>query len=440
MKKNILAALLIATLGLMAAAQTRFSASQVASSAPDHKSAADLRQETFDIVWSTVKEKHFDPTFGGVDWDKVRERYEPRLAAIKSDDELYGLLQQMLGELGQSHFQIIPPDAIPENDDNGPSNGDIGIDLDFVDGQTLITRVDKQSPAARAGLRSGFVIQQVDDVSVKQVVERFTKGGQSSEKARLRIARTLLARANGEAGSSGRIRYLDEHNQSREAVVARERFKGEMSPALGNFPPQQIRFESRRVDDRIGYIGFNIFVVPLMDRIRSAIRSMSDAPGIIIDLRGNPGGLGQMSAGIAGMLETKQTSLGRMQMRKGYQNFAVFPQKDPYTGPVVIIIDGRSASTSEVFAAGMQENGRAIIVGERSMGAVLVSIIQKLPTGALFQYAFGDYKTPKGVLIEGRGVIPDVDVKPNRAGLLKGRDPQLDAAISQIRKKSSTGI
>jgi carboxyl-terminal processing protease len=84
----------------------------------------------------------------------------------------------------------------------------------------------------------------------------------------------------------------------------------------------------------------------------------------------------------------------------------------------------------------MQELGRASVVGERTAGAALPSYFQKLPTGALFQYAIGDFKTPKGVLIEGRGVAPDVEVKMNRRALLDGHDPQLDAAIEEIMKRA----
>ena len=124
-------------------------------------------------------------------------------------------------------------------------------------------------------------------------------------------------------------------------------------------------------------------------------------------------------------------------MRAGYQNFAVTPQSLAYSGLLAIILDGGSASTSEVFASGMQELGRAVIVGERSAGAALPSIIQKLPTGALFQYAIGDFKTPRGTLIEGRGVAPDVEVKLTRRSLLDGRDAQLDAAIEQIKRHSN---
>ena len=95
-----------------------------------------------------------------------------------------------------------------------------------------------------------------------------------------------------------------------------------------------------------------------------------------------------------------------------------------------------SASTSEVFASGMQELGRAVIVGEGSAGAALPSIIQKLPTGALFQYAIGDFKTPKGTLIEGRGVLPDAPVKLTRAALLSDRDLSLEAAVLALEKRA----
>jgi carboxyl-terminal processing protease len=123
-----------------------------------------------------------------------------------------------------------------------------------------------------------------------------------------------------------------------------------------------------------------------------------------------------------------------MKMRAGEMRFPVFPQTNPYTGPVAVLIYGMSASTSEVFASGIQEMGRAVIVGERSAGAALPSFIQKLPTGALFQFAIADFKTPNGVLVEGRGVIPDVEARYDRASLLAGRDSQLEAAIEQIRK------
>ena len=427
MKKVFSVLLLLAALSASAAAQAT-------GGVAGRAEATDPRQESFDIVWRTVKEKHYDPTFGGVDWDKVREKYAPRVAAAKSDLEFYGLLQQMLGELGQSHFGIIPPGAFVEERAEEPSNGTAGLDLKLIDKQAVITRVEPGSGASRAGLRPGYVIKQIGDTTVESVMERFAKSKESPSIVQLQITRSLLARVNGRPNTSARILYLDEKDQPREAAVSRALLKGEIAPGFANFPPQYTEFEARRLEGGIGYIRFNIFALPLMQKIRPAIRSMNDAPGIIIDLRGNPGGFGAMSNGIAGLMETKQTSLGTMRMRTGYMNFAVYPQQNPFGGKVVILIDGGSASTSEIFAAGLQEIGRAVVVGERSMGAALPSLFQKLPTGALFQYAFADFKTPKGTLIEGRGVSPDVEVKMSRAELLKGRDPQLEAAIAQIQR------
>jgi carboxyl-terminal processing protease len=441
LKRTLLIALLSALLCLGIAAQTSRPTQGVPGAVPGGVPgglvvSTEVRQETFDIVWRTVKEKHFDPALGGLDWDKVREQYAPRAAAAKSNAEFYDVLRQMLGELHQSHFNIIPPEAIGDDDSREPKGGGIGIDLRLVEGQPTITRVEPGSKAASAGLRPGFIIKKVDDATADQIVGLFAKSNESQAIRTLRITRAFLGRINGAPETTVRLAYLDERDQPREAVVVRERLKGEMSQRLGNFPPQYTEFEAKRLAGGIGYIRFNVFVVVLTERIKGAIRGMSDTPGIIIDLRGNPGGVGGMAPGIAGVLGKEATSLGTMTMRSGYTRFFVNPQANPYLGPVVILTDGSSGSTSEIFAGGLQELGRAVVVGERTAGAALPSYFQKLPTGALFQFAIADFKTPKGMLIEGRGVAPDVEVKMNRRALLDGHDPQLDAAIEQITKRA----
>ena len=405
--------------------------------APPRSAPAGVRQEAFDIVWQTVKQTHFDPNYGGLDWDKVRERYAPRVPALATDQELYKLLREMLGELGQSHFTITPPEAVIEEDSLlAPRPGGAGVQVQIIDSLAVISRVEPGSAAARAGLRPGFLIQKIDGTSAEEIRERFQNSARSAAETRIRSSRAILARIDGRPGTSVRLVYLDERDRTREVTLERELRKGELSERFGNFPPLYTELESLRLPDGIGYIRFNLFVPSLMDKIRDRIRSMSDSRGLIIDLRGNPGGIGGMSAAIAGLLETKQTSLGTMTLRAGHLNMAVFPQANPFVGPVAILIDGGSASTSEIFAAGLQELGRAVIVGERSMGAALPSMFQKLPTGALFQYAHADFKTPNGVMIEGRGVIPDLEVKLSRSALLGGRDNQLDAAIDEIRKRA----
>ena len=86
-----------------------------------------------------------------------------------------------------------------------------------------------------------------------------------------------------------------------------------------------------------------------------------------------------------------------------------------------------------MLAAGLQEAKRAVVVGDTTLGAVLPSVVEALPGGAVMQYVVADFKTPKGVLLEGRGVQPDRRVVETRAGLHKGRDPVLDAALVALK-------
>jgi carboxyl-terminal processing protease len=250
------------------------------------------------------------------------------------------------------------------------------------------------------------------------------------------VAQAILRRADGKPGSTARLQYLDERNQVHEAAIDREKPAGELPPRLGYMPAMRTEFEAKRLAGGFGYIRFNTFMMPVMEKVHAALREFKDEPGIIFDLRGNPGGIAALTSGIVGLMETRQTSLGALRMRSERINLAVFPQARPYTGPVAVLIDSGSGSAAEVFAGGLQELRRAVIVGERSMGGALGSAFMKLPTGALFQYADSDFRTPSGALIEGHGVAPDVEVKHTRASLLAGRDAPLEAAIAELRKKT----
>ena len=160
---------------------------------------------------------------------------------------------------------------------------------------------------------------------------------------------------------------------------------------------------------------------------------MRDAPGIVLDLRGNRGGLMALVYGLGGLLETRDVSFGVMRTRAGWFEMRIRPQRAAYRGQLAVLIDGGTQSAGEIFAGGLQESGRATVVGERSAGATLPSAVKELPTGAILQYAFADFVTANGELLEGKGVLPDVSVKLNRRSLLAGHDPQLEAAVGAIQ-------
>jgi carboxyl-terminal processing protease len=343
----------------------------------------------------------------------------------------------MLGELNQSHFGIYPPNA--QISATGFGEAEIGVDVQIIDKQVIVTRVEADSPAEKSGLKPGFVIKKVDGKTIAEILksldERLAKRKDTEAKKQLFRERILMTAICGKAGSSVNLEILDDRNKTQNRQISRVIYAGEMSTPMGNFPAQRVIFESKRLPENIGYIRFNVWVVPQMLKIRKAMRLLSDTDGIIFDLRGNPGGVGAMASGLAGLLVEKQSSLGTMKTRTGEAYFVAYPQKDAFSGKIVILTDYGTGSTSEVFAAGMQDIGRAKIVGETTAGAVLPSVMEKLPTGALFQYAIADYKSPNKILIEGRGVKPDIEVQLTRGSLLKGRDLQIEAAVKEISRK-----
>jgi carboxyl-terminal processing protease len=179
-----------------------------------------------------------------------------------------------------------------------------------------------------------------------------------------------------------------------------------------------------------------MFIDPgrLMPAFNAALQQFLEADGLVIDLRGNPGGILAMGMGMAGwLIEEKGRRLGTMYTRDQEVKIVVFPRPEIYEGPVAILVDGLSGSCSEIFAGGLQDLGRARIFGSRTMGAVLPSAIEKLPNGDGFQYAFANYVSQGGEELEGRGVVPDEEIAPTREALLQGHDEILEAAIAWLR-------
>jgi len=188
----------------------------------------------------------------------------------------------------------------------------------------------------------------------------------------------------------------------------------------------------------VEYVGFNMFLdlVHLMANYGDAVSSCLKCEGLIIDLRGNPGGIGGMAMGMAGYLVDKpDQKLGTMQLRDTAIKFVINPRPEVFKGPVAILVDGSSASTSEIFAGGLKDLGRARIFGTRTAAAALPSIIEKLPNGDGFQYAVANYISEGGQALEANGVTPDVEVKLTRKSLLAGHDPVVDAAVDWIKKQ-----
>lgn len=411
-----------------------------------------IRQAIFDGAWTAVRDKHFDKTLGGLDWDGLRTKYEPLALAAPDEPTFYRLLNEMLGLLGQSHLQVhgpgeepaAPPDEIsaPQTRtaaadairEAGDDYGDPGLLVRIIEGKPTITRVRPGSSAAGAGLRPGFLVTHIGG----RALDSLPASGRALRpvEERFRLRQLAARRLAGLVGSRVSLRCLDENDRPIEVMLERDPPAARAIQVL-NMSPVVPQVASRQVGE-VGIVSFNVFLLqPVLGEVQKAIDGFRarGARSIIIDLRGNPGGIGAMVIPLATRLSTAPLTLGTIVYRDFSNTLATTASLGikPFAGRVVILTDEGTASTSEIFTAGLQEAKRALVVGDTTAGAALGSIIEELPGGAVVQIPVADFKTPKGVSIEGGGVQPDRRVFETRAGFLAGHDVVLDAGLDMAK-------
>ncbi len=407
--------------------------------AADSSDQRKLNVDSFEFIWSTIRDQYWDPTFGGLNWQAVHDELRPRIEHASTMPEARHVMREMINRLGKSHFGIIPADVYSdlEEREEGAGPATTGIDVRVLEGKAIVTTVDGGSSAEAQDVHRGWEVVSVDGVPVAPALRRIAEVDRDSTMLELHLARSAEAKLSGAAGSQARVEIVDGGGRRVTKQIERSEPPGSLA-RFGYLPPMHVWFQSRKVGSNIGYLTFNLFLDPahLMPEFGDALKSCAECAGVIIDLRGNPGGLGIMATGMAGwFLDKPDQRLGTMHMRQAPIKFTVNPRLPTYRGAVAILVDGCSASTSEIFAEGMKDLGRARIFGTRTAGAALPSAIDKLPNGDGFQHAVADYISEGGKPLEGVGVIPDVEVKLTREALLAGRDPVLEAAIEWIHTR-----
>ncbi|MCA9683676.1 MAG: hypothetical protein KC457_15860 [Myxococcales bacterium] len=454
--------------------------------------------EAFDTVWRTVAQKHFDPTLACLDWPAIRASYGERVAAAADAQAAYAIINEMLGLLGQSHLHATPPTAASTRErDTGPAMVPIAVRWLPMSPKSEDRRavvVDGAVGGNPSGVPLGAVLTSVDGESIDEIAkEVIAVGGdvRVTEQA-FQIRRAIDATLSCPADGRKTISFLDpKDDAARELAVACFVPDGERI-SLGNLRnlPTTVDWHmigaapagsgdtgSTEGDDggtetdtggeidcgtetgdepetaptpdapdlgdgpgepKVGYLAFNFWMLPMVDRVREGVTTMraQGMQALIIDLRDNPGGVGAMSIPIARMFVDRPASLGRLQMREFNQEFRIDANPDAFTGPIAILVDEGTASTSEIFAMGMRDIGRVSIVGAGpSAGMALPSLIETLPDGGMIQYVVGDYHSTKGSAAEGDGVVPELTVPESRIDYAAGRDPVLDAAVDLLRRK-----
>lgn len=428
----------------------------------------------FDEVWKTVANKHFDPTLGCLDWPALRETYGAKVAEAGDDTAAaYAAINELLGLLGQSHLAATPPAADPiDATPQGPAVVPIAVrwlPVEPKSEERAVVIVDAELDGHDSGLPRGAVLTRIGDEPVATITERVSArihehGGSQAEVA-FTIARSvgvmlgcpengtksLTFTADGEERTVDAPCFVPEGerislgNLRDLPTRVSWRMVGESSPSPApdeggeagetGGPPEPAPAPDSNSNAKIGYLAFNYWMLPMVERIREGIKQMraSGMEALILDLRGNPGGVGAMSVPVARLFVDRPVSLGRLQMRDFNQEFKVDANPDAFAGPIVVLVDEGTASTSEIFALGMADVGRVTVIGAGpSAGMALPSLIETLPDGGLIQYVVGDYHSTKGTAAEGEGVPLDARVEESRVDYAAGRDPVYDAAVAHL--------
>lgn len=391
------------------------------------------RLAVFDDVWSTINERYYDSQFHGLDWNLQRLNFRDAAAEAPSGRELYLVLRRMIASLGDSHTRIYPPEE--KFDWWRPRFISVGISLKEVEGRAVVTNVQKSSAPARAGMRAGDIIQNVDgkpalglvnsrlaDTSVSN-----NPSGTSATTARFRAFALLL---DGAAGSSVEIRWQRKNGKQRTAHFRRDWQQRELG--------LRVRRES-------GYavIEIDAFTKPIAAVFARAMKEkMAGVRGVIIDLRNNGGGDTEAMTDIASAVVGNGSSLGQFTERSSYSftintrsKSLLTPERISLTNlPMIVLTSERTASAAEIFVAALRASARARVIGTETCGCVLaIRSRHQLPDGGLLDVSELDYRTAAGVRLEGHGVKPDETVLIQRSDLYSSRDRALEVAVSHLK-------
>jgi len=395
--------------------------------------AAELRTAhltVFDDVWETIHERYYDQTFHGVDWTAQRIKFRNTAADAQSSAELYKILRQMIGALRDAHTRVYAPDE--KFDWRHPRITSVGASVREIAGEAVVTNIERDSEAERAGLRAGDVILRINDEPARAIFEQRLREGIDSSTIRATRLRAMSGLFDGAAGTTLKVLWLADKGKEREAILRREQRERE----------QVLRV--RRVRAGFSVIKFDAFTESvIVDFAHRMNNSLHNAPGLIIDLRNNGGGEAEAMTEMASAFLHAGTSLGQFTDRNGRTAFEPHTRAAPlltankiplFRAPVVVLTSERTSSAAEIFAAALKEANRAPVIGAQTCGCVLaIRRRHSLPDGGELDVSEMDYRTAYGARLEGTGVAPNQELAPAKQDLRARRDRTLERAIELLQ-------
>ncbi len=376
-------------------------------------------KEVVDEVWQIINHEYVDGTFNKVDWQQTRRRYLSRDYASQND--AYRAVREMLKNLDDPYTRFMDPEQFKsmQIDTSGELTG-VGIQLGMDEKTKKLTVVSpiEDSPASKAGILSKDILTKI--------------GGKSTEGMDINQAVALI---RGPAGTKVML-GIKRGDRTFEVELARARIELHV-----------VKSDIREAGiGKIGYIRLTQFNANAAADMRKAVQGQVDknVSGFILDLRSNPGGLLYSSAEIARIFLDNATIVSTID-RKGENERLTANSQSLTKKPLVVLVDGGSASASEILSGALQDNKRALLVGTKTFGKGLVQSVRSLGDGSGLAVTIAKYYTPNGTDINHAGIKPDVVIEltdAQREELVKNRteiggnaDPQYAKALEVLTNR-----
>ncbi|WP_347304114.1 S41 family peptidase [Croceibacterium sp. TMG7-5b_MA50] len=380
---------------------------------------AEWRQMFVD-AWRLHRDFAFDPALRGVDWNAVRTQHEPLLARIGHRAELNTILGQMASRLGILHSQVRPGD-LPRDDENSemaflgarltPVSGGLRIDSIYRAEADLVAL---RPPLRRPGVdvRPGDIVRRVDGRQVTSMADlQMALAGRAGQQVRLDLVRGGVARTE---------------------IVEPMTMEGLGTASYLDWVEGK-RAETRTLSDgRIGYLHLEAMGAEDVASFARDYFSQLDKDGLIIDVRNNSGG--NVDSIIISMLMREPWAYWA---RPDGTGVPTTNMQNAYRGHVAVLIDERTYSDGETFAAGIKSLGIAPLIGTRTAGAgIWLSDRNRLTdNGAVRIAENAQYAIDGSWIVEGIGIAPDHEVENPPHAAFDGQDAQLQAAVTLLKQR-----
>jgi len=352
--------------------------------------------------WEDVKNESYTTNLENQNWSYWKERY---LEKIENEADAYVAIETMLSSLDDPYTRFLTPEELEDQNMNIASQlSGIGVVISSTDGKIAVEDVLPDSPASKNDIKIGDIIMKIDDISTSGFDIR-------------KVAKMI----RGETGTSVKLLIL--------------RDKGFLEKTITRDVIKLKAVEYKMLDDNIAYIKIGTFMSQSAPaEFLNALEKTEKSKSLVIDLRGNQGGLLQNATFIANILLKEGIIVSILKKNNLTETVNVQPAGMHIDKPMVVLTNGFSASAGEILAAALQENERAVLVGEKTFGKGLIQKIIPLPMNTAMNVTIAKYLTPDGHDINKNGIKPDYDVKLDIKGYLAGKDNQLEKAMEILKE------